>query len=242
MRGLVIAVSFLTRIPVPARINEDADIAQGVPWFSVVGAAVGLASAAVYGAALELFPPFLAATLALLAAVLVTGAFHEDGLADTFDALVGGWTKEERMRILKDPTHGTYGVVALVLSLMVRAGAIATFTGPLAIVALPAAHALSRAASVALLGSMQSAGQGLGASYAAAVTRSRAAAGVLIGLVIGYGLIGDRLALAVAGVAVSTSIIGLWARAKVGGITGDLLGANQQVAEITVLLVLVALA
>jgi adenosylcobinamide-GDP ribazoletransferase len=241
MRGLIIAVSFLTRIPVPARVHTDKDIALGVPWFPVVGALIGVLCALVYGAALTELPPFLSATIALATGVLLTGAFHEDGLADTFDAFGGGWTKEERMRILKDPTHGTYGVMALVLSTMLRAGAITTFTFPVALAVLPAAHAVSRAASVALLGTVRPAGEGLGASYGEAVTRGRAAVGVVIGLLIGAAGLGVWLLPAVAVVTLCTWIVGRWSLAKIGGISGDALGATQQIAEIAVLAVAVAM-
>ncbi|HYI43837.1 MAG TPA: adenosylcobinamide-GDP ribazoletransferase [Actinomycetota bacterium] len=241
MRGFVIAISFLTRIPVPARVHTDRDIALGVPWFPVVGALIGVLCALIYGAALSEFPPFLSATLALTAGVLLTGAFHEDGLADTFDAFAGGWTKEERMRILKDPTHGTYGVLALALSAMLRAAAITTFTFPIALAVLPAAHAVSRSASVALLGTMRPAGEGLGASYGAAVTSRRAAVGVVIGLLIGAAGLGVWLLPVVGVVSLCTWVVGRWSLAKIGGISGDALGATQQITEIAVLAVAVAM-
>jgi adenosylcobinamide-GDP ribazoletransferase len=237
MRGLAIAISFLTRIPVPSRVHSEEDVARGVPWFPVVGAVVGLLVALVYGAALHAFPPFVAAVLAITGGVLLTGAFHEDGLADTFDAFGGGWTQQERMRIFKDPTHGTYGVMALVLSSLLRAGAVSAFDLSGALLALPAAHALSRAAAVVLLRAVAPAGEGLGASYGTAVTTRRAIVGATLGLLIALACLGVWLVPAAVIVGLTTFAIGRISAAKIGGVTGDVLGAAQQVAEIGVLLV-----
>ena len=147
MRGLRAAVAFLTRVPVG---SADDDPGRSVPWFPVVGALVGLVVAGLYAGALQLLPALPAAAIAVAAGVLLTGAFHEDGLADTADAL-GAWEPEEARRILKDPTHGTYGVSALVLVLVTRVGALSALGGWAALAVLPAAHALARAASLSML-------------------------------------------------------------------------------------------
>src|SRR5205823_10740767 len=121
-------------------------------WFPVVGALLGLGAAGVYAGTRLVLPSLVAATLAVCVAVLLTGAFHEDGLADTADAIGGGWNREDALRILKDPTHGTYGVLAIALSVLLRVGAVAALDGWAALAVLPAAHALSRGAAVGLLG------------------------------------------------------------------------------------------
>ena len=145
MKGLLGAVSFLTRVPVGGGIREAGELAGSVPWFPVVGAGVGLAEAGVYAGARMLLPPLVAASLAVVAGILLTGAFHEDGLGDTADAFAGGWDRESTIRILKDPRLGTFGVLAVAAGLLLRVGAVAALAPGAALAALPAAHALSRA-------------------------------------------------------------------------------------------------
>ena len=121
-QGFVAAVQFLTRVPV--RTKRPSDLSAAVVWFPVVGALVGAAVGVVAAVLGEVVPMPVAATVAVLAGVLLTGAFHEDGLADTADAIWGGWTRERRLEILKDPRHGTYGVAALAGSIVVRVVAV----------------------------------------------------------------------------------------------------------------------
>ena len=160
-----------------------------------------------------LLPPLPAASLAVVAGIGLTGAFHEDGLGDTADAFVGHHDRDDTVRILKDPRLGTFGVLAVAASLLLRAGAVAALTPAAALAALPAAHALSRAAAVATMTVLPAAAEtGLGASYVLALSRWRALTGAAAGL----------------------------ATRRIGGVTGDVLGAIQQLAEILVLLVAVA--
>jgi adenosylcobinamide-GDP ribazoletransferase len=103
VRGLLGAVSFLTRVPVGGGERRPEELAGFVPWFPVVGAGVGLAVAGTYAASRMLLPPLPAATVAVVAGICLTGAFHEDGLGDTADAFAGGWDRDSTVRILKDP-------------------------------------------------------------------------------------------------------------------------------------------
>ena len=120
-------------------------------------------------------PTSVAAAVGVLVGVLVTGAFHEDGLADTADAFAGGWTVERRFEILKDPRHGTYGVAALCGSIVLRVVAVATLGPAAAFAGLVAAHTLGRGAAVAAMGAVPVARpDGLGADYARSVGRGRA--------------------------------------------------------------------
>jgi adenosylcobinamide-GDP ribazoletransferase len=237
LRGLRAAASFLTRVPAGGGHEGPSDLARSLPWFPVVGALLGLALAGLYAGARLATPPFLGASLTLGVAMLLTGGFHEDGLADTADALGGGWNREESLRILKDPRHGTYGVLALVLSVLIRASALATLDGWAALAVLPAAHALSRGAAVGLLGWVKPAStEGLGATYFGFVTRGRAltagAAAVLIA-VAAMGLWGLPAGLLT--VLGAAAVVRLAMR-KLGGVTGDVLGAVQQAGEMLVLL------
>ncbi len=113
MKGLLAAGSFLTRIPVGRGAATPAHLSGAVVWFPVVGGVLGLGLAGVYAGSLMLVPRLVAAAVAIGAGLVLTGAFHEDALADTADALAGR-TREQALRILRDPAHGTYGVSAIV--------------------------------------------------------------------------------------------------------------------------------
>lgn len=241
--GLLIAITFLTRVPVRARVNGSADLARSVPWFPVVGAGVGATIGLVYAVGVELWPPTIAAALALTAGLLLTGAFHEDGLADSADALGGGLDKEQALRILRDPTHGSYGVLAIVASFAIRLVALASLGAGAGVATLIAAHSLSRSASVGVLGIFPAVrGEGLGAAYARAAGRMQVGVGVTAGLVVAaLALSAWAVVAALASIAVTALVVRLALR-KIGGITGDVLGAVQQAVEIVTLLVAAAIA
>jgi adenosylcobinamide-GDP ribazoletransferase len=241
VKDLLGAVSFLTRVPTGTGVREPAGLARFVPWFPVVGAGVGLAVGAVYAGAHGLLPPLPAATVAVVAGVALTGAFHEDGLGDSADAFGGGRDRESTVRILKDPRLGTFGVLAVAASLLLRVGAVAALAPAAAMAALPAAHALSRATAVAAMASFPAAaGTGLGATYVQALSRRRALLGAVAGLAVALALLGAVALWAAAAGAVAAWLLGRLARRRIGGVSGDVLGAIQQLAEILVLLVAAA--
>jgi adenosylcobinamide-GDP ribazoletransferase len=239
--GFLGAVSFLTRVPTRTGARRPEELATFVPWFPVVGAGVGLAVAAVYAGASLLLPSLPAASLAVVAGIGLTGAFHEDGLGDTADAFVGQHDRDSTVRILKDPRLGAFGVLAVAASLLLRAGAVAALAPAAALAALPAAHALSRAAAVAAMTALPTAGEtGLGASYVLALSRRRALAGAAAGLAVALALLGLPALLAAGGAGLAAVALGRLAVRRIGGVTGDVLGAIQQLGEILILLVAVA--
>src|SRR5258706_6058489 len=148
MRGLRAAITFLTRVPVG---DCDADIATAPPWFPFVGALVGALVGVVFVGTWHLVAPAVAAVLAVAVGALVTGAFHHDGLADTADAFGGGWSPAQRLEIMKDSRHGTYGVITIVLVVVAQVTALATLGPAQGFAALVAAHTLRRAGAVALM-------------------------------------------------------------------------------------------
>ncbi len=248
--GVLAAAQFLTRVPI--RLRQEPSLTKAVPWFPVVGALIG---AAVGGTAAGLWyvsTPIVAAAVAIALGLLITGAFHEDGLADCSDAFGGGWTIERRLEILKDPRHGSYGVAALCASIIVRIVAIGSLPGPGAMLwSAVAAHAVARGAAVGAMGVAPLARHdGLGADYARSLPAPRCIAGTFAGLMLAAGALAARwhddlgtaavalLCLTVAALsgAVAVSVL---ARRKIGGITGDVLGAVEQIVEC---LALVALA
>lgn len=237
MKGLRTAASFLTRVPVGRGAWDRRDVTRSVPWFPVVGGLIGLALAGAYAGLLLVLPALPAAAVTLGLSLLLTGAFHEDGLADTADALGGGRTRQEVLRILKDPSHGTYGVLAIVMSVVLRIAALATLDGWTAVAVLPGAHALSRGAAVQLLATVRPAtGEGLGASFGEAVTRRDAATSVAAALLIGIVSMGGWVTAAALVSGLSSWAVGRLAVHRIGGITGDISGAAQQTAEILLLL------
>ena len=241
MKGLLGAVSFLTRVPVGAGERGAEELAGFVPWFPVVGVGVGLVVGGVYAGGSELVPPLPAAGVAVVAGICLTGAFHEDGLGDTADAFAGGWDRDSTVRILKDPRLGTFGVLAVAASLLLRVVAVAALAPGAALAALPAAHALSRAAAVATMTFLPPAAEtGLGASYALALSRRRALAGTLAGLAIALALLGPPALWAAVAAAVAAFALGRLATRRIGGVSGDVLGAIQQLGEVLTLLVAVA--
>ncbi len=143
-----------------------------MPWFPLVGGVIGLAVGGVAAGLAELVPMAVAAAVAIIAGVMITGAFHEDGLADTADAFAGGWTREQRLQILGDPLHGSYGVAALCGTIVVRILAVASLGPAAAFAGLVAAHALGRAAAVGAMATFPLAtADGLGAGYASGLSR-----------------------------------------------------------------------
>jgi adenosylcobinamide-GDP ribazoletransferase len=239
--GFIDAVTFLTRVPVGRRgsvVPGDADraLAGAVPWFGVVGALVGAAAAAVYAGAHWLLPAAPAAACAVAAAVLLTGAFHEDGLADSADALWGGYERERRLEILRDSRHGTFGVAALALALVLRVTSLASLPPWTAAGALIAAGALGRGAAVVLMATAPTArSDGLGASYVRALRRRHVVAALAASLGLGVAGLGGWVVAAVPAALAGALAVRRLAMVKLGGIVGDVLGAAEQVAELAVL-------
>jgi adenosylcobinamide-GDP ribazoletransferase len=239
----VIATAVLTRLPVGAAAPETGAVAAAGWAFPLVGAGIGLICALVFFVAGLLgVPNGPAALLAVAAGLMLTGAFHEDGLADTADGFGGGATRDEKLAIMRDSRHGTFGIVALVLSIGLRAAALAALGDPIRVgLALLAAHAVSRGAlpvAMRLLSPARPDGLGAAAGRPSLAVAIIAAA---IGAAIALAVLGPRaglLALLLAGGAVALAAV--LARRQIGGYTGDVLGFFQQIGEIVMLLVAAA--
>lgn len=228
-----VALAFLTRVPVPGDWRA-ADLAASVPWFPLIGAAIGLAGALVYGFANWLgLPPWPAAAVALATTIWLTGALHEDGLADVADGFGGGRTPGDKLRIMRDSRIGSYGTLALVLAVLARTGAIATIAEPAAVAAaMVSAGAVSRAALPAVMATLPPArtdglAAGVGRPHPLRAAAAVAIAALITALLLGGAAIGALIAGGVGALAVA-----LLARRQLGGHTGDVLGAVQQLTEI----------
>ena len=244
MGDIPAALGLLTRLPV--RVDTAAAMERGAraAWaWPVAGLIVGVLAAAAGTAALRLgLTPAVAAGLVLAVQIIVTGAMHEDGLADSADGLWGGWDKARRLEIMKDSRIGTYGVLALILSVGLRWSALQMLISfGLLWPAVVLSAMLSRLPMVALMHALPAARtSGLSRSVG---TPPRSTLVLATGLALGATLLlvgpwALALALAVGGVSLVWATI---AMAKIGGQTGDILGTAQQLAEITALLTLLSL-
>jgi adenosylcobinamide-GDP ribazoletransferase len=234
------AVVFLTQLPLPRHAPEDGAVARGAWAFPLAGFVVGLIGAVVYAIAhaLVLFP-WPAAALTIAATLLVTGCLHEDGLADTADGFGGGDTRERKLDIMRDSRIGAYGVCALLISLLIRADAIASLTETaLVAAALIAAHSGGRAAMAAVMLFLPPA-RSDGLSFTAGQpSAARAALAAGIGFLIVLFCVGPAHAIvAVIVVAIAVALLAWTSMRQIGGQTGDVLGAVEQVSEIAILLV-----
>jgi len=232
----LLAVQFLTRLPVaPAFTPERLEAATR--YFPAVGAVVGGLGAGAYGLAGLAFPPLIAVLIALAAMILLTGAFHEDGLADMADGIGGGASRDRALEIMRDSRIGTYGAAALLLALALKAAALTSMPAPIALAALPAAHVLSRLSAVLVIAASHYVRDH---GTAKPVARGLSAAGLCVALATGIGaftgfavIIGWAESLAAAlGVLLAHVATRLTFEKKLGGYTGDCLGAVQQTGEI----------
>lgn len=236
---LLTALTLLSRLPVPGA----GPVGAGACWaYPLAGVVLGALAAAVAALALLAgLPPVLAAGLVLVVLAMSTGAMHEDGLADVADGFWGGWDRDRRLDIMKDSRMGAYGAIALVLSLGLRWQALALVLAGGTWAPLIATAALSRAAMPALMAALPHARQS-GLSHA--VGRAgplRALAAGLIGAGVALACLPPATALAaMAAAGLAALAMAALARRKIGGQTGDVLGATQQLAEIAILLVLAA--
>jgi adenosylcobinamide-GDP ribazoletransferase len=233
------AVQFLTRLPTPSFADfEPGWITRAARYFPLVGLLVGGACALVLLAAGQIWSGLPPALLAIAAGVLITGGFHEDGLADTADGLGGGQTVQRRLGIMKDSRIGTYGVLALGLVLAIKVAVLAELPLATAALALVAAHGAGRTAAVAVMVLERHVGDPASAKYKPAPDGVRPAE-LLVAAVLGLwplallglpGLIGAAVG------AVLAILLAATARRLIGGYTGDVLGGIEQVCELGVLL------
>lgn len=238
------ALQLLSRLPVWRQRGVSVPPLAHCIWaFPVAGAVVGAVGAVAYGivAGWGGASPALAAVVALVAVVLATGALHEDGLADTADGLGGGRTRERKLEIMRDSRIGTYGATALILGFAWRGAALAAIGDPWTVAgALIGCGALSRAAILVVLARLRPArADGLGATVAAPDERV-VAAGLAIAFVIGSASLPGAaiLILPLTAVVVAFAVT-VTAKRQLGGHTGDILGATQQLSEWAMLLALV---
>ncbi|GGH30371.1 cobalamin-5'-phosphate synthase [Cribrihabitans marinus] len=233
-----LALVLLTRLPLPHLPEAVFSRQARAVWaYPLAGAVVGGLAVLFGWAGLALgLSAGPAAGIVLAAGILLTGAMHEDGLADSADGLWGGNDPGRRLEIMRDSRIGTYGVLALVLSALLRWTALTALLASAGLWALPAAALWSRALMPVLMGALPNA---RGAGLSQSVGRpglAPVAGGLLLGVVLGFLLGGAGFAAPALLAALAALCVAALARARIGGQTGDILGAAQQVAETAFLL------
>lgn len=251
-RALGAAFTFLTRLPVGSLAAHDpADLPASAAYFPLVGAVIGLIGGAVFGVGLRFWTPVVAILLSTCATVLSTGAFHEDALADALDGFGGGWTRDQVLAIMKDSRVGSYALVGVVLVVGLKIAALASIAresdGLHVAAVIVAAHSLGRWSSLPLIraypyvrpsvdGERPSAGR----PFVASISSSRIIAATILATIIVAISLGSRAWIAGVVALVVTWLAGRYFARRIGGITGDALGAANQIVELCVYLALAA--
>jgi adenosylcobinamide-GDP ribazoletransferase len=234
LRLFATAVTFLTRLPL-ARWSyaEPARLAQSAALFPLVGALVGLIAMAAALLCFHVLPPALAPWCALAAAVIATGGFHEDGLADTADGLGGGFSRERKLEIMRDSRIGSYAGLALLLALGGKYLALAQLTPHNLLAALLAGHVLARWSSLPLAALLPYVREGQAANkpVAEGIGWPQLLVGTLLTALL-LVFVGRAALFAAAAAAITTLLAGLYFRRQIGGVTGDTLGAANQMVEL----------
>lgn len=242
----LLALQFLTRVPVPPLMRLSAGqaedgLARAMAWLPLVGTMIGAVTACVFVAAGTLWPPVVAALLALAVEALLTGAFHEDAVADFCDAFGGTARGDRALAIMRDSRIGSYGTLGLGLSVALRIAAIVALPADIAVAAIVAAATMGRLWAVLLAAILPPppAGIGLAARMGSGMPWRRVAGAMLLSLpgIVPLALLRPVPLLAAAGVGVPF----LWwitrfLRGRIGGSTGDCLGFAAFMGQLAVLL------
>jgi adenosylcobinamide-GDP ribazoletransferase len=233
------ALRFFTRLPVPRWVgHSEAQLDHAARWFPAVGWIIGGCGAAVTLAAALVWPAAIAVLLGMAATLLVTGAFHEDGLADTIDGLGGGWTREQVLAIMKDSRIGSYGAIGIGIALLLKFMALAELAvlpAPTFALLLIAGHSVSRFASTILIYALEYARDDASAKAKPLATRmgkGELAFAALWGLAPCLFLPWTQAAVALGLVALVAFLAARHFVRRIGGYTGDCLGATQQLTEL----------
>jgi adenosylcobinamide-GDP ribazoletransferase len=230
---LLFALGFLTSIPVRTPAPRPGDLSRAAIWFPFVGAIIGALLVVTQLIVARFFAPPLAGALVVGVWIALTGGLHLDGLADCGDGLLAATSRERRLEIMRDPRLGTFGGTALIMHVLIKTLAVASLSAPIALLLAPA---VARWLMLFVARQPSARPGGLGAEFAAGLTRSSwiSAAIVPIALVV---LGAPRSILAVIAAALITLGLIRFARARLGGVTGDVLGLTIEVVEVVILLV-----
>lgn len=251
LAALVLAVQFLTRVPLPTGdLWSPQRMAASLRYYPLIGIAIGLLCAGLYWAAQFVFPPIVAVLLSVVLGWLLTGGLHEDGLADTFDGIGGGGTRERALEIMRDSRLGTWGTLALLAAVSLKVAALTDLSAPHAVMAMVAGHGLSRLSCVLVVASSRYARvEGAATPITGVADPASACANVIVACLTGVLIVAVVWSLsgwlpaaaAIAGAAVGHLAMRAVFERRLGGYTGDTLGAVQQASDVGVCLAFLAL-
>lgn len=241
---LTLAIGFLTRLRLPPVKYTDAAMARSIRWYPLVGLAIGAALALLFWGLTVFFPQAVAVLLTIAAGMLLTGALHEDGLADLADGLGGSSNKVRALEIMRDSRIGTYGLLALLMTLAIKATALTFLPIPVAMVALITAHGLGRLTMVWLMARLPYARSEGAAGFMSDATRSDKTVPLLCfaTMLVFVAATSGLLAAIVTALTLLLLVALVTNRLKyrLQGYTGDALGACEQMTETVIPLVLLA--
>jgi adenosylcobinamide-GDP ribazoletransferase len=236
-RELLVAVQFLTRLPVPPYRYEPTLVPGAAKFYPLAGALIGLGAWALDWALRPHLPGTIFAAVVLAYLVLVTGGMHEDGLADSCDGLGAGGERARMLEIMRDSRMGSYGTLAIVFSVLARWALLAAIAPERFVAFVIAAQVFSRWTPLPLGFFLPSAReQGLGQKVAGKVSLASLVVGSCVALAIAALCLGWKMLFPAAAVVAVTAASGALYRARLGGITGDCFGATAQLSEIGVYL------
>ncbi len=238
---LRLALSFLTTLPVRAPAVPEGSLGRAAPWFPVVGALVGGLLAIAWWALGFVFPPTLSAVLVVALWAALTGGLHLDGLADCGDGMLAALPPERRLEIMRDPRLGTFGAISLVLFLLLKVFAVAALpqASPTGYLSLLLAPALARWLLLIVARQPSARPGGMGAAFSQGLTPGLIGVAAVLPAILAV-LGGWQGLAAVVAAALVAGVIVLAARARLGGVTGDVLGLTVELSELAVLLVFAA--
>jgi adenosylcobinamide-GDP ribazoletransferase len=243
LRLALTAIQYFTRVPVPRWTGySERQLNDAARYFPLVGILVGLVTGGAFLLAISVFPQPLAVLLSIIVGVLLTGGFHEDGLADSCDGLGGGWDKSQVLAIMKDSRIGSYGVLGLVLALALKFAALNAVPAAHFLVISLAAHAFSRFMAVSVMATQRYVRED-DSARAKPVAQSISNAGLACAALFACAPLAwlGSAGLAGAGGAVALRLaLAQYIHRRIGGYTGDCLGAVQQITEIGFYLALLA--
>jgi adenosylcobinamide-GDP ribazoletransferase len=243
LRLALTAIQYFTRLPVPRWTGySERQLNDAARYFPLVGILVGLITGGVYLLAISVFPQPLAVLMSMVVGVLLTGGFHEDGLADACDGFGGGWDKPQVLAIMKDSRIGSYGVLGLVLALALKFAALAAVPSARFVVIAVAAHAFSRFMAVSVMATQRYVRDD-DSARAKPVAQNISFAGLACAALFAFAPLAWLGWAGVAGAAGALALRLAAARylyRRIGGYTGDCLGAVQQITEIGFYLALLA--
>lgn len=243
IKAFLTALMFYTRLPVPFLFHHHPEyLSRGTAWLTFIGWIVGGAAALVFMAAQLLFPATVAILFSMVATILLTGAFHEDGFADMCDGFGGGYGKEQILNIMKDSRLGTYGGAGLMLMLLMKFSVLSNIDARLIPLAMLAGHAFSRWAPVWLIkvGKYVQRTDAKAKPVAESIGWSRLIFSGVFAIIPLFFLPGWSIFWVVPVTVAGMLLFFRYLKKHIGGYTGDTLGASQQLTEITIYLVMLA--